>query len=280
MIRRILSAVDGSVSSLAGVKIAADWASRLEAGLLAVFVEEEQRFVTYTVSPMIDGGVYPIPLPPDKLAAEQQKVAEERRAIQEAFDQIAKGKAKEARFVSIPGATNEVLIREARQADLVVIGKRGRFDPPMSRQAGPTTESIIQNALRPVLVMPDRARTEGPALIAYDDSRGVQRVLPFAVDLAERLNWETIVVTVNDKAENALAGQALVKPYLLAHRPNTKFVVEKGRAAEGILRIAERERAGLIAMGAFGGNPIYELFFGSTTLSVLERAECPVLLMA
>ena len=280
MIRRILSAVDGSVSSLAGVKIAADWASRLEAGLLAVFVEEEQRFVTYTVSPMIDGGVYPIPLPPDKLAAEQQKVAEERRAIQEAFDQIAKGKAKEARFVSIPGATNEVLIREARQADLVVIGKRGRFDPPMSRQAGPTTESIIQNALRPVLVMPDRARTEGPTLIAYDDSRGVQRVLPFAVDLAERLNWETIVVTVNDKAENALAGQALVKPYLLAHRPNTKFVVEKGRAAEGILRIAERERAGLIAMGAFGGNPIYELFFGSTTLSVLERAECPVLLMA
>ena len=229
---------------------------------------------------MIDGSVYPIPLPPDKLAAEQQRVADERKSIQEAFDQITKGKVKDAHFSSIPGATNEVLIREARQADLVVIGKRGRFDPPLSRRAGPTTESIIQNALRPVLVMPDRARTEGPALIAYDDSRGVQRVLPFAVDLAERLASQTIVVTVNDKAENALAVQALVKPYLLTHRPNTNFVVEKGRAAEGILRIAEREKAGLIAMGAFGGNPIYELFFGSTTLSVLERAECPVLLTA
>jgi nucleotide-binding universal stress UspA family protein len=280
MIRSIFSAVDGSVSSLAGLRIAADWAARLDARLLAGFVEEQQRFVTYTVSPMMDGGVYPIPLSPDKLAAEQQKVADERQAIQEAFDQITKGKVKDARFTSIPGDTNEVLIREARQADLVVIGKRGRFDPPMSRQAGPTTESIIQNAMRPVLVMPDRARTTGPAVIAYDDSRGVQRVLPFAVELAERLGWETIVVTVDDKAENALSRQALVKPYLLAHRPNAKFVAEKGRHAEGILRIANRERAGLIAMGAFGGNPIYELFFGSTTLSVLERAECPILLMA
>jgi nucleotide-binding universal stress UspA family protein len=33
-------------------------------------------------------------------------------------------------------------------------------------------------------------------------------------------------------------------------------------------------------MGAFGRNPIFELFFGSTTLSVLERSPCPVLLMA
>ena len=41
MIRSIFSAVDGSVSSLAGLRIATEWASRLDARLLAAFVEEE-----------------------------------------------------------------------------------------------------------------------------------------------------------------------------------------------------------------------------------------------
>jgi nucleotide-binding universal stress UspA family protein len=35
----------------------------------------------------------------------------------------------------------------------------------------------------------------------------------------------------------------------------------------------------MIVMGAFGHNPLHELFFGSTTLETLAEAQCPVLLM-
>jgi len=38
--------------------------------------------------------------------------------------------------------------------------------------------------------------------------------------------------------------------------------------------------AGLIVMGAFGTNRLKELIFGSTTMNVLEKAECPILLVA
>ena len=281
MIRSMLTAVDGSSSSLAALRVAADWAARLEARLDAVFVEEEQRFITYSVAADVGGGVvYPMPLPPDKLAAEQKKVAEERAAIEKAFGEITRGKVKEAQFRSLPGGTNAVLIQAGRAADLIVMGKRGRFDPPASRRTGPTTETLIHDALRPVLVVPEQARAQGPLLVAFDDSKGVQRVLPFALELAERLGLATAVLTVDEKAERGRRTQESLVPLLGAHRTAARFFVEKGTPADTICRAAEREQAGCIAMGAFGRHPIYELFFGSTTLAVLERAQCPVLLMA
>ena len=51
----------------------------------------------------------------------------------------------------------------------------------------------------------------------------------------------------------------------------------KGKAAEVIVNSAKKTGAGLIVMGAFNRNPVYELFFGSTTLNVLDHAPCPVL---
>jgi len=281
MIRSILVAVDGSASSLAALRLAADWAQRLEARLEAVFVEEEQRYLTYEVAASVGGSVvYPLPLPPDKLAAEKKKVAEQRAGVERAFQEATRGKVAEANFRSIEGETQAVLTQAARAADLVVMGKRGQFDPPAARQAGPTTEGLIHEALRPVLVVPDQPRTAGPLLIAFDDSKGVQRVLPFAVELAERLGSGTVVLTVDDKEARARKLQEDLKPYLNAHHRAVRFAVERGPAAQAIARAAEAEQAGMVAMGAFGRNPIYELFFGSTTLAVLERAKCPVLLMA
>ncbi len=280
MIRSMLVAVDGSASSLAALRLAADWAARLEARLEALFVEEEQRFLTYEVAASVGGSVvYPLPLPPDKLAAEKKKVAEERGAVERAFNEATR-KVAGAGFRSVEGQTNAVLIQAARAADLVVMGKRGQFDPPTARQAGPTTETLIHDALRPVLVVPDEPRMQGPMLIAFDDSKGVHRVLPFAMELAERLGRDTVVLTVDDKEQRARKLQEALKPYLSAHRTSTRFTIERGSAAQAIARTGETEQAGIVAMGAFGRNPIYELFFGSTTLAVLERAKCPVLLMA
>jgi nucleotide-binding universal stress UspA family protein len=88
------------------------------------------------------------------------------------------------------------------------------------------------------------------------------------------------VLTVDERAERAQHVQELIKPNLRAHRTATRYLVERGVPAEVIPRVAGRERAGWIAMGAFNRNPIYELFFGSTTLSVLERSNVPVLLMS
>jgi nucleotide-binding universal stress UspA family protein len=281
MIRSILAAVDGSPAADQGLRLAAQWAAQLPASLEAIFVENEERYVTYQFAPTVEAGVvFPVPLAPGKLAEEKRKVAEERAGVQRTFDQVTRGMGPGARFTAATGAVNAILARAARAVDLVVIGNRGRFEPPTDRRAGPTTETLIHDASRPVLVVPENARSTGPLLLAFDDSKGVHRVLPTAVELAERLKRETVVLTLDDNPDLGQRTQETVKPYLSAHGIAARFSVERGRAAQAILKRAEQEGAGLIVMGAFGRNPIFELFFGSTTLSVLERSPCPVLLMA
>lgn len=281
MIRTILAAADGSDSSLAGMHLAAGWAATLQTSLRVVFVEEEERFLTYTAIAN-DAGAYPIaiPLDPDKMAAEKKRVEAERSAIEQAFRKATKDGASNARFESIAGATNAVLIQAARGADLVVVGKRGSFETRDSGSPGPTTETLIHDSLRPVVVVPEKPRFDGSLLIAFDDSKGVQRVLPFAVELAERFGNRIVVLTVHDHPEKAQRIQDSVKSYLENRKIGSKYVRAQGDPAQAILRVADEERIGLIAMGAFGRNPVYELFFGSVTRSVLERARNPVLLMA
>src|SRR5690242_19804027 len=154
MIRTILAAADGSASSLAGLELAAGWAATLQLSLRVVFVEEEQRFLTYTAIAS-DAGAYPvaIPLAPDKMAAEKKRVEAERRSIEQAYEKVTKDRVSNARFESIAGATNAVLMQAARGADLVVVGKRGSFETRESCLAGPTTETLIHDSLRPVIVV-------------------------------------------------------------------------------------------------------------------------------
>ncbi len=68
------------------------------------------------------------------------------------------------------------------------------------------------------------------------------------------------------------------RPYNVQGR--CEFVEEKGKIVDTIASYATNNKAGLLVMGAFGHNPIRELLFGSTTLDVLAKVTCPVLLMA
>jgi nucleotide-binding universal stress UspA family protein len=56
-------------------------------------------------------------------------------------------------------------------------------------------------------------------------------------------------------------------------------VERDGPAVDCILEEAERARADCVVMGSHGHTAIYELFVGSTTSGVINRARCPVLVV-
>jgi nucleotide-binding universal stress UspA family protein len=281
MIKSILTAIDGSPASLAGLREAVKWAELLGADLRVIFVEDEERFVYYPAISSFEGGMaVPITLPEEDLVKENAKVRAETDAVRKDLDAALKGKRVKASFSSPRGNINELLISEARQVDLVVMGRRGKNDPPGSTKPGPTTETLIQDALRPVLVVPAQGRSSGPVLFAYDGSKGINRVLPVGTFLAEQAKLQAAVITVDDDARKCDALHHMVKRYLAPHGIEPKLIKQRGKAMAHIVAASEQERAGLIVMGAFGQSPIRQLFFGSTTLEVLEKANCPVLLMA
>lgn len=282
MIKSIIVDLDGSASSLAALREAVKWAALLNAELRAIFVEDEQRFMYYPVGTAVEDEVpVPVLLPDEEAAEVEEKVGAEGAAIRKEFEAQTAGKPFPSSYGQPRGNVNEILTDEARAADLVVIGRRGR-ETSEGSEPGPTTETLIHDALRPVLVVPDDPHTEGPVVFAYDGSKGVQRVMVPGTELAHAQNGEVVAITIGDDAPYAAKLDRVLtqywKPYNVKGR--CEFIEEKGKLVDIIVDYVENHKAGLLVMGAFGHNPIRELLFGSTTLEVLSRVSCPVLLMA
>jgi nucleotide-binding universal stress UspA family protein len=280
--KSILIALDGSPASLAGLKEAVRWAGVLKAELRGIFVEDELRFVYYPAGFSAEGGV-PVaaPLPDDDMASENEKVRNEGEDIRAAFDQALKGKSLRSEFIQVRGNVNQILTREARAVDLVVMGCRGRNDPAASTEAGPTTETLIHNALRPVLVVPERSSGDGAFVFAYDGSAGAQRVIAPGTELAAAAKGRAAVISIGDEPQLKIDQEQVLARYWRPYGIEATFRVarKEGKAADMIVDFARQMKAGMIVMGAFGRNPLHELFFGSTTLETLASTPCPVLLM-
>ncbi len=283
MIKSILVAMDGSPASMAGLRAAAKWAALLRAELRGMFVEDEQRFVYFPAGFSAEGGI-PVsaPLPEQEMQAEIETLQSEAREIRQAFDAACREHSLENEFIQVRGNVNALLTRQAHAADLVVMGCRGINEPTESHDPGPTTETLIHSAQRPVMVVPEKPRMDGGILFAYDGGRGVNRVLTHGTELALASDNPISVVSVGTDPAYQVDQEEILRHYWQAYNlePNCRVVSRNGRVSDTILDIARKEEMGLIVMGAFGHHPLHELFFGSTTLDTMGRAPCPVLLMA
>lgn len=282
MIKSIVVDLDGSAASFAALGEAVKWAQLLGAELRAVFVEDEQRFMYYPVGTAVEDEVpVPVLLPDDEAAEVKEKVDTEGAAIRQEFEAQTAGKPLSSSYAQPRGNVNEILTEEARAADLVVIGRRGR-NGAQDTGPGPTTETLIHDALRPVLVVPGDPHTEGPIVFAYDGSKGVQRVMVPGTELAHARGGDVVAITIGDDAEYAAKLDRVLTRYWQPYHVNGRceFIEEHGKLVDTIANYVRDHQAGLLVMGAFGHNPIRELLFGSTTLEVLAHVSCPVLLMA
>jgi nucleotide-binding universal stress UspA family protein len=267
---------------MAGLEEAAGLAALFQAELRGMFVEDEQRFVYYPAGLSAEGGVpMSAPLPDDELEEEAARVRQEGEEIRQAFEQMVARHGVQGEYVQERGNVNALLTRQARAADLVVMGRRGRNDPLDSKEPGPTTETLIHNALRPVLVVPQQPTTNGAVVFAYDGSKGSQRVLTPGTELAAARGARVVVLSIGDdpnlKAEQEQVLQRYWRPYGI--QADCRVSRREGRVSDMIVEAARQEKAGLIVMGAFGHNPLHELFFGSTTLETIAQTPCPVLVM-
>ncbi len=283
MFKSILAAVDGSEESLASLKQAANLAKRTDAQLRVLYVEDERRFVEFPTYSDAEGSVpEPHPLPAEQLAQAEKQAEVEREAIKAAVAQILTGAGLPDTLEIVRGPINRTLIHRARGADLTVIGKRGR-QHQMTEQAGPTTEEVIHEAYRPVLVVPDAPERDGPVLVAFDGSAGVQRVVVPGTMLAALQAAPMTVLTVSDDTRAAEEVQDEMRSYLAPYDVRADYRIEPGHGeretARRILALAEETGARMIVMGAFSRGPLREFFFGSATREVLARAPCPVLMM-
>lgn len=165
--------------------------------------------------------------------------------------------------------------------DLIIMGNRGENAHLGNRLFGSTFESVVKLAESPLLITEMKFVFFDKIVVALSDNKYAYKSLQFAVNFAQELNLELhiLVVENNDDEYDLIAGKA--NEYLGSqHFENFKFNKRSGgKVSAEIVNFSKEVEAGMIVMGAYGHNRLYELILGSTTEDVFRNSQIPVFLI-
>ena len=234
----------------------------------------------------------------DHEAGEEEKAAEVPAKLQELFDRVPEGVEYEAKVTRGPMEETLLFVARGLPADLIVMGSHGKS----GAEHDSLTEKIIINAPCSVLTIgegyvPEEvfdAEDIKPAdqltmLVPVDFTPQGLGVLGAAIDLAFDMPHHMEVLHVfaqtgggdaaHEEREVEAARQRLQRmiPESLASRVSVQ--VKVGGPAETVLRTAKELDALCVIMGAHGKGMLKRFLFGTTTMTILHGAGCPVWFM-
>ena len=173
----------------------------------------------------------------------------------------------------------EVVVQEARAADLVVISPETlpgdvyrTYDPGL----------IIVSAGRPVLVIPHGvSRIDAQRiLVAWKDTREARRAVSDALPMLKRAKNVAIAIAHPERTEGVDLQVADLINYLLRHgvtvTEQIATVADEG-AGDILLELAREYAADLIICGAYGRTRLSEWIFGGVTRHLLTTSAVPCL---
>ena len=163
-----------------------------------------------------------------------------------------------------------------RSGDFLVIGQKGEHAHIQRAIVGSTTEDVVRSSPRPVLVCPMPFRSPKRMLFPYDGSPGAEKALQFCVNALGAIWEEMVVLTVTEEMEESFPFDSELG-YLNTHGITYRLITEKGKPVDMIPRIAKRETADIILIGAHGRHKMRDYLLGPTASHLIRRSELPVL---
>jgi nucleotide-binding universal stress UspA family protein len=283
VIGQVVAGIDGSLSSLTAFQYALDLARRVKAEIKVVFVVDSRKTdlpIIYTAS-HFDYGFERVYVPPEPgLKGFYDKVRHDIRSFAENCLALCRRDAESSRVPLVPvireGLPSGVLAEEARSGDLLVIGQKGENAHLERAIVGSTTEDVVRSAPRPVLVCPAAFRSPVRVLFPYDGSPVAEGALQFFVNAFGSIWDEMVVLTVTEEMEESFPYDTELG-YLGTHGIPYRLLMETGKPVDIIPRVAKRENADLILVGAHGRHKIRDYLLGSTASHLIRRSDLPVL---
>jgi nucleotide-binding universal stress UspA family protein len=268
---RFLVASDGSEYSAGAVREAVRMAQKCGARLRVIAV--------------IPGGNAEL------YAMGEQLLAQELRSARTHLDEVhqqatASGVACETEVVQAAHIDEEIVSQaEHMQADLIVVGRRGRRG--LARfMLGDVTARVVGHAHCSVLVVPRAAQFSGRHLvIASDGSRFGDAAAAAAGNLAKLCGAGVTVVSVTSPSHSQQrrdeARQAVnrIASFLVREGVSADKQLLEGRADEKIVAAATACNADLIALGSHGRTGLERVLLGSVAERVLNLTGTAVLVV-
>lgn len=280
----ILACTDGSLYSKSVYQHAA-WASKQMAGasvhVLHMLNPHHEKPLTTDFSGSIGLGSRDALLKElVEIEAANAKIAQKRgQAILEDAEAVLKAEGIAHILADQKhGKLSDEIQNYERDADLVVIGKRGNNADFEKGHLGSNLERVIRSCQHPVLVT---ARAFAPLknfVLAFDGGPSAKKAVDYvaANPLLKGMQCTLLYVgAANSKIEAALADaeDKLTKAgfeVTIEHR--------EGEPEKVIDEVVSHDHIDLLVMGAYGHSHIRHMIVGSTTTAMIREVKIPVLL--
>jgi nucleotide-binding universal stress UspA family protein len=191
------------------------------------------------------------------------------------FRGIAGGDRRRLEWRAVLDLPIEALAREARGADLVVIGQ---VAAPGGAYRALDPGAAILKLGRPTLIAPEGVgHLRGEHLvIGWKDTREARRAVRDALPFLQQAKRVTIVEACGPGEEKTALGRLDdLARYLARHRikAGPKVMLEqRGSGAAQLIEVAREERADLLVTGAYGHSRLGEWMFGGMTRELLATS--------
>lgn len=281
--KNILACTDGSVYSPSVYQHAAWAAQKLEASIhvLHMLNPHHERPITADYSGSIGFGAKSSLLEElVQLEAANAKIAQKKgqAILDDAERALQAAGAGPVQLDQKHGKLSEEIDRYERDADLVVLGKRGNNANFEKGHLGSNLERVIRSCQHPVLVASREFAPIQNFVLAFDGGASAQKAVEYvaASPLLQGCHCYLLYVGAgNAKIEAALAAaEAKLKAagfaVTIEHRA--------GEPEEVIDQVVAHDAINLLVMGAYGHSKIRQFIVGSTTSAMIRKVKLPVLL--
>lgn len=190
------------------------------------------------------------------------------------------------------GPAADAILGRSRDAELTVIASHG--ESGITRWLlGSVTTKVVRASENPVLVVRADSEMERPAkleriMVPLDGSPIAELALEQAAKLALKFGSKVVLyegLTYRDESRLQEDWQAiLARDYLrdmAKELKNVEFEVQvrQSSSGPGIVNFAKEKDIDLIIMGSHGRSGVSRWFLGSVTEGVVQRANCPVMVV-
>lgn len=261
--------VDRDAESDGRLRVACSLAARFDARLIGISAAMMDL-------PVIDPMGY-APIDAESIAGERESLEADLKAAAEKFRLCADEKKLKTEWRSNLEFPADMLCRQARAGDLVIIG-RGKVEKSTGPQRVIDPGDVLMQAGRPVLVVPpgltDLALDH--AIVAWKDTRESRRAVADALPLLAAARAVSILKLCGDgEAEESRNAVADVAAYLSRHGIAAKSevrVLSRSDPATEIIAFAKQQGGDLIVAGAYGHARLREWVFGGVTYELIKRS--------
>ncbi len=171
----------------------------------------------------------------------------------------------------------ELLAAEA-DADLVVIGKRGEAADFAKQHLGSNLERVVRACKKPILVTSRAFQKVERFMIAFDGGKSAIKAVDHIGKSKVFAGLKCVLLTVGDEklaVKRSLEGAAA---QLRTAGYDVEAIIAQGQPEAVICQRLRDDNIDVLVMGAYGHSRIRNLIIGSTTTSMVQSCQVPVLL--